>query len=131
MKSPTATAVPLTLARYSSTCIRVPYFGVALQCLKWQPVAKEAVARHGAKLDAFEGLTPDWVAVPPARRARWRLLVHLSHGHTEAISHGNACTLFRRLALPRDTMKTVRPESAAIVDRIAPRSFRVPIHVSR
>ena len=41
------------------------------------------------KLDAFEGLTPD---------------------EHKAISHGNACTLFRRLALPHDTTKTVRPE---------------------
>ncbi len=28
----------------------------------------------------------------------------------KAISHSNACTLFRRLAIPRDAMKTVRPE---------------------
>ena len=29
----------------------------------------------------------------------------------KAISHSNACTLFRRLAIPRDTVKkTIRPE---------------------
>jgi hypothetical protein len=49
----------------------------------------DVAASFTTKLDAFEGLTPD---------------------EHNAISHGNACTLFRRLALPRDTMKTVRPE---------------------
>jgi len=34
----------------------------------------------------------------------------MSATYCEAISHGNACTLFRRFALPRNTMKTVRPE---------------------
>jgi predicted TIM-barrel fold metal-dependent hydrolase len=47
----------------------------------------DVAASFTTKLDAFEGLTPD---------------------EHKAISHGNACTLFRRLALPRDT--TVRPE---------------------
>ncbi len=34
----------------------------------------------------------------------------MSATYCKAISHGNACTLFRRLAIPRDTVKTVRPE---------------------
>jgi hypothetical protein len=41
------------------------------------------------KLDAYEGPTPD---------------------EHNAISHGNAVALFPRLALSRDTMKTIRSE---------------------
>jgi hypothetical protein len=49
----------------------------------------DVAASFTTELDAFAGLTPD---------------------EHKAINHGNACTLFRRLALPRDTMKTVRSE---------------------
>ena len=34
----------------------------------------------------------------------------MSATYCKAIRHGNACTLFRRLAIPRDTVKTIRPE---------------------